>query len=143
MIRKAFEITGMIGIGMAILLMGYFFYLQFYPIEVVELRKFRVVDREICIDGDIVMELNFEKFKDFTPDVRWTLVDGELYPLLTTNRTAPLGITDNNLIYKRMPLNVRPGVYHVEVRVDYDVTPIRTVSYTWHTEEFEIIKCEE
>lgn len=140
-IKRIFEILGMVGIAMAILTMGYFFYLQFYPIRVVELKEFSMVDEKVCIDGDLVMNLNFEKFLDFTPEVRWTLVDGELYPLLTTNRTAPVGETSNNVIYKRMPLDVRPGIYHVEVRIDYDVTPIRTISYTWSSNEFEIINC--
>lgn len=131
---------GMVSITAALGLISYLYYLAFWPIQVVTLNEpMKVIETHVHPGEDVTINLNFTKHKDITPTIKWSLVDGQYYPLLTANRTAPTG-NSNTLTTKQIPTDAKPGTYHVEVRIDYEITSFRTISYTWVSNDFEIVE---
>lgn len=73
------------------LLAIYVGYLAFYPINVVELYDFRS-NQDVVRKGEYAdFTLMFNKHKDYTPSVKWYLVDGVVLELADGGVRRPLG----------------------------------------------------
>lgn len=139
MMRQLFYALAMSGIITANILALYLIYLSFYPIKVVELKSPPVVQESQAKPGDHVhVQLEFNKLKDYRSDIIWSLVNGEVYQIDSGRTIRQPG---EHFIVRslQIPESVDPDTYHIELDIEYEITPWRKVNYKWTTNTFQVL----
>lgn len=124
----------MIIIVLAVALIGYFYCLQFYPFEIVELHEFRVLEQQVQPGDTIQLLMDFDKKYDYKADIQFSMVDGFTYAIPAANIHQPLGDKSSIKLIK-IP-EYASGTYHIEVALSYQTTPFRQINYVWKSNEF-------
>lgn len=138
--NKTIYYFSMATIILAITLIGYIFYLAFYPFEPVTLNKepFRVFTKTIKQGEYLQYELDFTKNSNIKPEITYYLVDGSITQLKPTggvNRPTGRQVRNAEIL---IPLATKPNRYHLQIDLVYKVSPLQTKYYSWVSEQFEI-----
>ena len=118
----------------------YFIILQFYPFKIVELKEFKITDKQVKAGDMLNFNLEFVKNYSFKGDIQWFFVDG-IYYLLPNNGSVYKNIGLSSSKRKLfIPKNLPPDTYIIHVDISYKITPFRQVNYVWQSNSFEVIK---
>jgi len=139
--KKIMYHLGMISIAIAFFLLTYYMYLSFYPIEVVRLNEPIITKEQQVSPGDLLtVPLNFTKLRDIpASDIQWSLVDGIFYAI-PSGKVYREGGDHEILRQIEIPKVVAPGTYHAEISIKYQITPLRTITYLWKSNQFEVVE---
>lgn len=139
MMRQLFYALAMSGIITANILALYLIYLSFYPIKIVDLKSAPIVQESQAKPGDHVhVQLEFDKLKDYRSNIIWSLVNGEVYQIESGRTVRQPG--DHFIVRTlQIPEIVGADTYHVEIDIEYEITPWRKVNYKWVTNSFEVV----
>jgi hypothetical protein len=94
--------------------------------------------------GSIVsVFLDVSKNRNIGGNVTWSLVNGRVFPYSRRSLHSPMGAYEKwyTLINERLPtdnLGLPGSVYHFEALVEYQVNPLRVVTYKLRTTPFTI-----
>jgi hypothetical protein len=114
---------------------------SFYPYKIMEIKNPQslVVDKEIYQAGDrIAYVLDYCKYKRIQGTVSRSLVDGILVnysPLISDLETGCFKLKRNDLV---IPEFTPTGIYHISSSVEYKINPLRTITITYRTVDFQV-----
>lgn len=137
--KQLLYIFSMTGIVAANFLVAYILYLSFYPLKIVELKSPPVVQEAEAKPGDhIHVQMEFIKLKDYRSNIIWSLVNGEAYQIESGRTVRQPG---EHFIVRtlQIPEIASADTYHVEIDIEYEITPWRKINYKWITNEFKVI----
>lgn len=100
------------------------------------------VDKSIYAPGDMVVARNrFYKSRDLMGTMRWNLVNHKIQEYATKDISLPMGVHDIWFPIEKLPNTScgNGGEYHFEGLVEYQVNPLRTITYKISTEPFRIM----
>lgn len=142
--NKSIYYFSMAVILLAIVLIGYIFYLAFYPFKPVTLNKepFKVYTKYVKPGDYLQYELDFTKKNNIKPEITYYLVDGsitELKPTGGVNRPIGRQVREAEIL---IPLATKPNNYYLQIDLVYKVSPLQTRYYSWSSEQFEVISGE-
>jgi hypothetical protein len=125
----------MTGIIFIHLVIAWFFFMQYYPFEVVKLHEFSVENETIVAGEAVRVLMMFEKKMDYAPIIKWSLVDGFIYGI--PRDSIFRGVGENEVYtYFIIPKGTPKGTYHLQAHIEYEITPFRTINYVWKSNTF-------
>lgn len=139
MMKQLLYALAMSGIITANILALYLIYLSFYPIKIVELTAPPVVEEAVVNPGDEVhIRMEFTKLRDYRSEIIWSLVNGEVYQIESGRTIRKPG---EHVVLRTIdiPKIAHADTYHVEIDIEYTITPWRKINYKWLTNTFEVI----
>ena len=117
-------------------------YWLLYPYQPVTLEQDKMVilneNKEVVSGNNVEFNAKFRKSSNVKPTATYYLVDGVVSELKVATINRPVG--DNSLnreIY--IPIHTGSGTYHLQIDLEYKVNPLRTLTYSWVSEDFEVI----
>lgn len=127
-------------IGVAIAIVSLFWFTMIFPYKPSEMvgSKMQIKDHTIKAGNYITVTMNFKKYMDIKPDVKWYLVDGTVLQITHDYPNRPVG-TNIYDVKLRIPLNAEPGTYHLQLDLDYKLFAWRNIQYSWVSEDFQIV----
>lgn len=140
--NKPLYYLSMLVILAAMILLGYAYYLQFWPIRVVTLNKdpMLITEGRVVTEGDhVCLVLDFTKHKSYKAEIQWFMLNGETIPLRSTSLYRRQGHTKTDTCFK-IPHGTRPSEYVIQVDIVYQITPFRKITYAWQSEPFTVIE---
>lgn len=139
-IRKALNYFSIITLLSGFMLVGVYMYWTLYPYKILDVRSVYGVQTKTVKQGDmLVFKRNVEKLHNIDAEVNCSFVDGLVYNLPSRRSTTTVGY-DNTTQAVIVPSTLPVGIYKYTCKLDFQVNPIRTVSYTITTDTFEVIK---
>ena len=123
-------------------IVGVFVCWYFFPEEVLDIEGvYNLEVKEEYKVGEIIeYELEFCKLRAIRGDHDAVIVNGKPHFYKTDLGTAPVGCYDfieSIYIVPDLPSN---GGYHLEIFVSYKANPIKSITYHFVSNEFEIVK---
>lgn len=123
----------------------YVFYYLMFPFQIIDMKlnengKLPVLSDKVVAGEDLVVLMEFDKKMNCTPDITYYLVDGFVLRLSDTGITRPVG---KNSFERHITIPaVAPADMKVHLRIEYscELNKLRTIHYSWDTEDFEILK---
>lgn len=122
-----------------LMLMGIFFYWSFWPFQPIIMQTpIEVMNKQVKAGESVLLNMNFDKRSDCTPDIKWYLVDGFVLRLSDSGVKRPQG--KQNYIREVVIPETAP-THRVHLRIEYScrVNPVRVMQYSWDSEEFEVL----
>lgn len=123
-------------------LLGIVLYWQLYSYEVLEAREGNYsLDKTVYKQGeDFNIRLNICKNMDIEGDVYGKFVDGVVYLIPEKESRLEVGCYNTYILRVSIPENLPAGNYVYKETITYRVNPIRTITYTFTTPEFEVVE---
>lgn len=124
---------------LAFFLMLFLIFQLTYPFEVVKLNKAPFeIEKEVYTAGDTVSyTLDFTKKLNYKPKISYFLVNGFVYPLSKAGLSRPVGKQVRTLNLT-IPKETPPGIYHIQIDLEYEINPLRKILYSWSSEDFKV-----
>lgn len=120
------------------------FYALFAPINILEFKKFEVLERSIKKGDSVTIHMEFSKNFDTRGEIRWYLVDGAVIQLdgvMTSRRAVGESDSIRKVVIPDSPY-VGCGEYALKVQIDYKILGgIRSLFYEKTSNKF-TIECE-
>lgn len=131
----------MLVITLASLMMFYFSYLQLYPFTIVELLEdpIRIDKKEYRKGDEILLTMKFKKNYEVKAKITYYLVNHVVRELPTVGGVARPTGTQTRELYVALPDDIKPETYYIQIDLEYPITPLRTILYSWKTDKFKII----
>lgn len=117
----------------------YIGYLLLYPFEPVVLHTnpFKIEKKEYKAGEYLTYTISYTKKMAVAPKIKFFLVDGVIFPLSEKGVSRPVGTRTNTQLLK-LPDSMPSGKYLLQIDLEYQVNPLRTIYYSWQSEQFEI-----
>ena len=80
------------------------------------------------------------KNKEIEEDVYGKFIDGVIYSIPENSSSFEVGCYSTYILSVTIPDNLPAGTYIYEETIVYRVNPLRTVTYTFTTPEFEVVE---
>lgn len=127
-----------------------FFFWSLYPYNPLKVCNDMEVlneNKTVCIGDTLIYEMEYISNSKITPTLDKTLVDGLIFHLSETRAYAPedkknIGIPQTVTASVVIPETAPEGRFYLHIDALYGVNPIRDITVSFKTEEFDIIKCE-
>jgi hypothetical protein len=114
-------------------------YWLLYPYKLLEIKNNPVPISATTVEGGeyISYTLDFCRFTDLPATVTRQFIDGVVYttPTIIVQDTARCGSRETLV---RVPPTLLPDTYHMHIIIQIKVNPIRTMTYRFETQPFEI-----
>ena len=126
----------------ACLLIIYIMYLMFCPYNIIDVKdsqSMKVSDKEITAGSTISHYMYYCKYKDYSAEVTYQIIDGVIFHLPTRISNTPVGCKKVWVPIK-LPEILPPGEYYISAVAKYKVNPVREITKTFKTETFKIIE---
>lgn len=122
----------------ALLLMSWIL-IQLWPITVITplTQPYKVITKKVKVGEQLIYVVDACKNINASSVVSRAFVDGIRYPAITTINNVPTGCQKTNVSIL-VPNFVAPGVYHLELNVQYKINAFRVDTYQFNTENFEV-----
>lgn len=140
--RKLVSLPSLTMISFLIFL-GLIAYYLFYPYNLIDMTlndngKIPVVEKQIQPGQSITLLMEFDKSYECSPHIDWYLVDGFVLLLADGGIARPTGF---NVLARTVKIPDTAPQTRVHLRIEYScqINPLRTINYSWDTEEFEIL----
>jgi hypothetical protein len=136
-------VASMVVIFAAIAVMLYFAFWSWWPFNVITYNNLPFpVDKEVYEPGDnIDYTFNYCKHIGARASVTRTLTNAsrtiELEGFESSSFATGCGEVSSAV---PIPIYAQPGVYRMLITVDFDVHPLRTITYRLETQEFEVVE---
>lgn len=129
-----------ISFGIIVLIWFILMFWAFFPYKTSIQKQPYEVSPKVVVQGELLTyEMDYCKYTDVIPTVERQFIDGIIYALPPGNAQLKSGCnTVMNTI--QIPNALPPGHYYLQAIVSFKVNPIRTISNTYITEKFEVIK---
>lgn len=137
--RHIFPVAALAIIVGAMLQCGYWW---FFPEQVVTVKNCRAlkVDKKVYAPGDrIIYLLDYCKTREIRGEVSRAIVNGIVIPYATIDSGLPVGCRMILVGDLRIPEFMPSGVHHLSGVGEYQVNPLRKVSNSWRSEDFEVV----
>lgn len=119
------------------LILGYW---AFYPYKTTEYNteKFRILTKEVSPGEKVVYEVDACKYLDKKPKVSVVFVNDIRY--LSSDNFAAISLGCHKTLVERIVPDTLPSShYHLEITIEYEINPIRTITNSIESEEFEVV----
>jgi hypothetical protein len=128
-------------LSLAALLILYIGFNLLYPYQTMSVENPAPVLNKIVRQGEtLAIKLNYEKFTDKPCVVTRQFINDIVYVMPSYSSDYPKG-KDTKISYStKVPAELPPGEYYVRVTLEYSFPPFRTITYTYVTEKFTVIK---
>lgn len=125
-------LTGIILIGWILI--------QFWPVTAIvpNTQPYKILTKKVKVGGQLVYVVDACKKIKASSVVSRAFVDGIRYPAITSFNNVPVGCTKTKVSIL-VPNFITPGVYHLELNVQYKINNLRVDTYQFTTEEFEVV----
>lgn len=144
MIVKICKLTGSLVISALIIYGAVVCYWLLYPYNIIDVDSIVIQnqDKTVKQGGTLIYQIKYTKFQDIVGVVHRQLVNTYTITYSDAVGMAPIGsnITNTHL---PVPLYASPGKYHLLWRVTHSVNPMRSITETAWSDEFEIIPSDE
>lgn len=125
-----------------LIMVGVILYWQIYPYKVLEAREGNYgIDKTVYKQGED-FNIRFEVCKNMKieEDIYGKFIDGVIYSIPENSSSFETGCYSTYISSVSIPDNLPAGTYIYEETVVYRVNPIRTITYTFTTPEFEVVE---
>lgn len=122
-----------------LIVMSLFFYWSFWPFQPIIMETpIKVITKQVKAGETVLLDMQFDKKSNCTPEIKWYLVNGFVLRLSDSGVKRPLG--QQNYI-REVSIPETAPTHKVHLRIEYScrVNPLRVISYSWDSEEFEVI----
>lgn len=122
-------------------LLGMVLYWQVYPYNILEVKEGNyLLDKTVYKQGED-FNIHFEVCKniDIEEDIYGKFIDGVIYSIPENSSNLKKGCYSTYILGVSIPNNLPEGKYIYEETIIYRVNPIRTITYTFTTPEFEVV----
>lgn len=125
----------------AILTLISFLAIEYWPITIIRANQqpYKVLTKKVKIGSQLVYVVDACKYVKATAAVSRAYVDGLRYPSIESLDNIVVGCKKTN-VSVLIPNYIVPGTYHLELNVRYRINALRTDSYQFLTEDFEVVK---
>jgi len=123
-------------------MVGTILYWQVAPYNILEVKDGNyTLDKTVYKQGEI-FPIHFELCKntEIEEDIYGKFIDGVIYSIPENSSNFEVGCYSTYISSVTIPDNLPAGTYIYEETIIYRVNPIRTVTYTFTTPEFEVIE---
>lgn len=123
-------------------LVGVILYWQIYPYNILEAKEGNyTLDKTVYKQGeDFDIHFKICKNMEIDEDVYGKFIDGVIYSIPENSSDFEVGCYDTYISSVSIPDNLPAGSYVYEETIIYRVNPIRNITYTFTTEQFEVIE---
>lgn len=115
-------------------------FIQYWPITVIvpNTQPYKVLTKKVKVGEQLIYLVDACKKIAVPSVVSRSFVDGVTYPSITSinNVSVGCGRTKVSIL---VPNFIVPGVYHVVLNIQYKINPLRTDTYHFKTETFEVL----
>lgn len=125
-----------------LIMVGVILYWQIYPYKVLEAKEGNYsLDKTVYKQGED-FNIHFEicKNMDIEEDVYGKFIDGVIYSIPENSSDFETGCYSTYISSVSIPDNLPTGSYVYEETIIYRVNPIRNITYTFTTPEFEVVE---
>jgi len=124
------------------ILVGTILYWQIAPYNILEAKEGNyTLDKTVYKQGeDFPIHFEICKNMEIEEDIYGTFIDGVIYSIPDNSSNFDVGCYSTYISSVNIPDNLPAGTYVYEETVIYHVNPLRIVTYTFTTEEFEVIE---
>jgi hypothetical protein len=122
-------------------LAAYISYLAFYPFQTIQFRTqpYRMVQDTVRPGDALLYYVDVCKLTDAPAEVTRAIVgEGTFVSLPSLSTNVQPGCSNSISATTRVPENLRPGRYHLELTLCYRVNPLRTICNHARTETFAV-----
>lgn len=114
--------------------------IKVWPVTVTRpnVQPYKVLTPKVRVGDQLVYVVDSCKYLKVTGIVSRSFVDGVRYPSITSSGIVKPGCSKTKVAIQ-VPNYVVPGIYHVDLSVQYQINPFRTDTYNFYTENFEVI----
>jgi len=119
------------------LLMGYW---VLWPYNIITVKSpIHVISKTVKPGGLLVYEVEYCKYMSLPAIVTMQLIDMEIhfFPAITVN--LPKGCT-KSIRRQELPMRLAPDFYHLHISSTYQPNPLRSITYDWDTELFQVMQ---
>lgn len=128
-------------VGMGFIFMLHIWFMLLYPYKTVEITAPAVVLNEgkVVKRGEPVLyQVQYCKYTDNSAMVYRSLVDSIVINFPTFSSNLPRGCSTYTGETPNVPLTTQVGKYHLNIRLEYKMNALRTISHEFNTEDFTI-----
>lgn len=121
---------------------AYIAFLLFYPVKITtpRIQPYHIVTPIVQHGESVIYTVDACKFKDYPGIITRFFKSGEtLVGIESSPGFAPVGCHKTDVPVKTPP-TMNPGMYSLVLNVAYKINPLRTITYTFTTETFEVTK---
>ncbi len=137
---KKFMTLETVTFASVIVFIGMVFFYLFYPFEPVRLLTdpIPVVEHKIKAGETVSLLIHFDKKLDIVPQIKYYLVDG--FVLELSQSSVSRGVGENTVVREILiPESSTKGMRKIRIQLEYKINILRTVYYSWDSDEFEVI----
>lgn len=124
--------------GLLIMLLVYWALVPFKPVLEIPDNKLNVVNKEVKAGDDLILNYHVCKRGNLTGLVTRYIEDNQVIALPDLYSRFPEGCATYN-IPVTIPINTPTDMYTFHAQVTYKVSPIKTVTYDFYSDEFKVI----
>jgi hypothetical protein len=138
--HKSTIILSVFTLVFAFVSIGIFAWWRFYPYKIVEYFDLPyIIDVPVLQAGDtLTYHFKYCKHTDLTPKIQRDYVDGIIFKSSNTFSLAKKGC-GTVYINEKVPETLPGGYYYLQVTIEYQVNPIRKITYINRTQQFQVI----
>ena len=136
------KIAWLVVVGTALILLGLSYWL-YWPYKVVEVKNSPYpilnANKQVEVGTLLKHQVEYCKYVDLQSTTTRQFVNNLIFTMPDTVQNNELGchtIVANTLV----PMELPPGKYYLRIIKNYKVNPIRTITETFRTEEFEVVE---
>lgn len=121
-------------------------YSLFWPVQTLEIKNFSspglvtVASSTYQRGTPLGYVLDYCKYSNYPVKVTRTLVDGQIITLSNSSGYLPLGCHKTLVETAVIPDSVAPGLYYLDITVDYTINVFRTETVHYRTNEFTVTR---
>lgn len=123
-----------------LLFLGMVFYYLFFPFNPMTLLDdpIEVVQEQVKAGEPVTLLIHFDKKMDLVPKITYYLVDGFVLELEQSSVSQAVG---EKTVMRQIliPESSTKGIRKIRIQLEYKINILRTVYYSWDSEEFEVI----
>lgn len=127
-------------LGGMILVSLIFLYLMFWPVEIIKpnVQPYKIQTPIVHIGGQVIYVIDACKYRETTAQVSRRFVNGVIFMLPPVTNNVPKGcfITPTSVT---IPSEITPGTWYLQLDIEYKVNFLRTKSYHFKTDTFQVI----
>ena len=139
--HKGIYILGMMTMASAIALIAFFMVIILYPFKPVEVfnAPFPILNKEVKRGDYLEMVVDYCKYGDYSLRVTKSFSDGVFFQGKTSSGRLPSGCHKVVDASEQIPMTLPTGEYELQILVEYDVAPFRTIQKEFYSEKFKVI----
>lgn len=138
---KLFQCIAFVTLLLAIVLILFIGFNLIYPYKTIEVVQPVPVCKEVYRPGETLgVCMDYVKHTDQSARVQRAFIDGVIFSLPVYKSSYLTGKHCIEDITTVIPESLPAGTYYMHVIIEYDFPPFRTVTYTFDTQKFTVVR---